>query len=589
MNAENWQQVKTIFGRALEHAPEVRSEFLRGCRADHEVLREVKRLLAEHDSTSRAFLPSNGFPAAPLVQAAARGAGEAAPDPRIGAVLGGRYAVARELGRGGNSIVYLAHDRQMHGKPVVVKMLQDHLARNEWLRGKFRNEVEALTRISHPGVVSALDVVAAEDGRDCLVMEFVAGTTLRAALADGPLAIERLARLMPQIGDALQAAHSHGVLHRDLKPENIMLLALPGGEEAIKLIDFGIAKLENPDEAQRTDTTVLAGTTTYMSPEQLMGKPEAASDIYALAVVAYEAVTGKRPFYPATPFQLFEMQKTSGIPDPRALRPELGPRAALCITKSLSFRAADRHATAIEFCREVAAALMDPALPVPRRFSRRALIAGSAVPIAGAAAGFLWYRESTEPPAPIEFLGGQSEVPLVPHRDVRLFSEYNAARTGYDTSRLVTASQGDYYWRIAHGAQRTTLRRGWRLTLEGEAKRGLLFAQICFFVINRRWDLCLRPDARGGQTVFLSTRIGNTIEGIEYQVPGPFGTPHVYSLVAAPNAPTATLLVDGVECLKGYAGHSDYVEDRGFQLGVSSYLSANGGEGWVRRARFEAA
>ena len=127
------------------------------------------------------------------------------------------------------------------------------------------------------------------------------------------------------------------------------------------------------------------------------------------------------------------------------------------------------------------------------------------------------------------------------------------------------------------------------MTLEGEAKRGLLYAEIVFPVIMRRWDLCLRPDARGGQTVFLSTQIGRTIEGLEYEVPGPLGAPHVYSLVAPPGSASATLLIDGAECLRGYSGHSNFVEYDGFVLGVSSYRSDNGGEGWVRRARFESA
>jgi hypothetical protein len=281
------------------------------------------------------------------------------------------------------------------------------------------------------------------------------------------------------------------------------------------------------------------------------------------------------------------MQKTGAIPDARELRPELSSRAALVIRQSLSFQAADRHATPIEFCRALSIALLDPR-PAPVRQTRRAFIAGLAAPVAGAA-GFLWYRDWSAAPAAIEYRGGQPEEGLVKHRDIEYLAEYNAARTAYDLSRLVTRSQGDYRWTISGGGQRTTLRRGWRLTVEGEAKRGLLYAEIVFPAAIRRWDLCLRPDKRGGQTVFLCTRIIGGIEGLEYEVPGPPEAPHVYTLVAGPNAASAALLVDGKECLTGYTGHSDYLDHGGFILGVSSYLSTNGGEGWVRRARFEVA
>ncbi|MEO8372584.1 MAG: serine/threonine-protein kinase [Candidatus Solibacter sp.] len=575
MNATAWEQVKTIFHRALGQPREQRSGFVGAASPDAEVLAEVRRLLREHEEAGSGFLPPGGV----------------LRDQRIGTLLGGRYLIEGELGRGGNSIVYLAQDRQMHGKKVVVKMLQDHLARNQWLCGKFRHEVEALARISHPGVVSALDVVAGEDGRDCLVMEFVAGTTLRAELGQGSLELPRLAELLPKVGDALQAAHEHGVLHRDLKPENIMLLPPRGGEESIKLIDFGIAKLEDPHDAECTDTTVLAGTTTYMAPEHLMGKPQTASDIYALAVVAYEVIAGKRPFYPATPFQLFEMQKTGTFPDLAALRPEIGARASLLIRKSLSFRPADRHSSALEFCNELAAALRDPGMPVKRDVSRRsALAAGAGLVLAGCGGVLIWQRSFSEDPVrPIEFRGGQPDHQLKRHRDITALSEYNVAKTGFDTTRLMTQTQGYFWWQLNRGQQRYAFRRGWRITLEGESVRGIVFADILFSAFNRRWDLTLARKGSGGQTVFLTTSVGQNISGIEYEVPGPPGVAHVYTLAAGPSSPSVTLTVDGKECVRDYEGYSDYVEDRGFIVGQSSYLSANGGEGIVRRARFEAA
>jgi serine/threonine-protein kinase len=142
-----------------------------------------------------------------------------------------------------------------------------------------------------------------------LVIEYIDGVTLRMEMARGPIVLDRIPRILRETGRAVDAAHQKGVLHRDLKPENIMLERPATPEERVRLIDFGIARLEEPSGAAATQLTQFAGTTHYMASEQLRGKPCPASDIYALAVVAYEMLAGERPFAAASPVDMYEKQR----------------------------------------------------------------------------------------------------------------------------------------------------------------------------------------------------------------------------------------------------------------------------------------
>src|SRR5215510_8317321 len=163
--------------------------------------------------------------------------------PTPGGRLKGRYLIECELGRGGVGVVFLARDERLHGMPVVIKFLLDAAGQNQWLTRKFSQEAEALTRINHPGVVRVIDRDLSDDGRPFFVMEFIKGRSLRGVMDRGPMNLAYVAHLARQAGSALHAAHQQGVFHRDLKPENIMLEQLSGGDEQVKLIDFGIAKV----------------------------------------------------------------------------------------------------------------------------------------------------------------------------------------------------------------------------------------------------------------------------------------------------------------------------------------------------------
>lgn len=281
-------------------------------------------------------------------------------DANIGIMLKSRYVIEKELGRGGIGVVYLAHDNQLLHKPVVIKVLLAELGDSEehiWQKRKFRQEIEALARIDHPGVVGALDVGQMPDGKQYLVMQFVEGANLRSAMNVEGMEFDRAAGIIRQIGQALNAAHDKGVYHRDLKPENIMLQTIGEGEEYAKLIDFGIATVKDSQMSTNRQTTAIAGTLAYMAPEQLMGKPVPASDIYAFGIIAYEMLTGRKPFYPESPYKLYEMQRAGVRIKPVDLRQGIPESAQEIILRALSFDPRNRQTRAREFGEALAQAL----------------------------------------------------------------------------------------------------------------------------------------------------------------------------------------------------------------------------------------
>jgi serine/threonine protein kinase len=284
----------------------------------------------------------------------------------IGQTINERYVIDREIGRGGIGAVYLARDLKLLSKPVVIKVIHEQLEGSDqgrWFKQKFQQEVEALARIDHPGVVGVLDTGQTPDGKACLVMQFVEGQTLHSAIGARGMELTRVANIVRQVSQAVGAAHEKGVYHRDIKPPNIMLQRLGAGDEHVKLIDFGIATVKDSQTASSKEITKAAGTVEYMAPEQLMGRPSAASDIYALGVVAYEMVTGERPFHPDSPYELLELQRAGVKVKPADLRPDLPDAAEAVILKALSFDPNDRYTRATDFGEALADELTSPRMP----------------------------------------------------------------------------------------------------------------------------------------------------------------------------------------------------------------------------------
>jgi len=215
-------------------------------------------------------------------------------DPFAGATLAGRYRVITRLGRGGMSSVYLAR-HLMIDRLAAVKVLRADLSRDAVHRDRFLREARAVNRIQHENVIDITDYGETSEGLVYLVMEYVPGESLLAAIARGPLALRRSLDIARQIASGLARAHQMEVIHRDLKPDNVLLIPRDDRRDQVKLLDFGIAKLL--DQPSLTLSNKVFGTPGYIAPEYATGGAiTPRTDLYSLGVVLYEMVTGALPF-----------------------------------------------------------------------------------------------------------------------------------------------------------------------------------------------------------------------------------------------------------------------------------------------------
>lgn len=278
----------------------------------------------------------------------------------LGSLIDGRYLIKQKLGHGGFGVVYLALDKKMVSRPVVVKVLLEQGSGDEWSVKKFQQEIEALARVDHPSIVGIFDAGEMPDGKPYLVMQYVEGMSLRAAIKPEGMEFDRAANIIRQVGRALSAAHRKDIFHRDLKPENVMLRSTSDGDEQVKVIDFGVAKVRNSATSLSTGKERAVGTIAYMSPEQLtVCKLTAASDVYSFGVMAYEMLTGRRPNNPESMFQLLEMQRAGARVKPMDLRPGIPLAAQNSIMRALSFEPEARQQKAREFGDELSWALIE--------------------------------------------------------------------------------------------------------------------------------------------------------------------------------------------------------------------------------------
>ena len=267
------------------------------------------------------------------------------------AALAGRYAVDRVLGRGGMATVYLADDVKHHRK-VALKVLRPELGS---LLGpeRFAREIRMAAALNHPHILPLYDsgqipAPAGEDGLLFYVMPYVTGESLRQRLArETQLPIEQALSIVRQVAAALDHAHAHGLIHRDIKPENVLL-----HEGEAMVTDFGIAVAPAAADGERlTATGLLVGTPEYMSPEQAAGERtlDARSDLYSLACVLYELLTGEPPYVGATAQATITKRFTDPAPSVRRLRPAVSPAVDRAIIKALAWVPADRFASAGAF------------------------------------------------------------------------------------------------------------------------------------------------------------------------------------------------------------------------------------------------
>jgi eukaryotic-like serine/threonine-protein kinase len=241
-------------------------------------------------------------------------------DPFIGReLLGGQFRVLEKIGTGGMGSVYKAEQPAMN-RMVAIKILHPKLAGRKDLTSRFRREARAMSQLTHPNTVKVFMYGELEDdGSLYIVMEMLEGRNLNQTVRkEGPLPVERAIPVLIQVCGALQEAHDLGIVHRDLKPENIFLSKQGGIPDYPKVLDFGLAKVTEqqmqPGSVILTQEGMVFGTPEFMSPEQAQGKTlDARSDIYSLAVILYEVLTGKLPFTARTPMEYIQKHVTDPI------------------------------------------------------------------------------------------------------------------------------------------------------------------------------------------------------------------------------------------------------------------------------------
>jgi len=294
----------------------------------------------------------------PLQADATVGAGPAV-DPLVGHTLDDKYRLEEKLGIGGMGTVYRAR-HLLIDRPVAVKVLNQRFVEDEAARTRFRREARAAGRLQHANAVTVTDFGESHDGYVYLVMELLEGRTLRDVLAkEAPLDVARSVSVMLQISAAVAAAHEAGIIHRDLKPANIFIVQRAEVPAAVKVLDFGIAKLaaESLDEDEQmtlTQVGVMIGTPRYMSPEQCDGLDlTPAADVYSLGCILYEMLTGTVPFSGSTPLAI-AMKQTSEIPrSPREFVSSIPPALEKVVLHTLEKRPENRPANAAEFRKEL--------------------------------------------------------------------------------------------------------------------------------------------------------------------------------------------------------------------------------------------
>lgn len=289
-------------------------------------------------------------------------------DPRIGSTLAGRYRIKAPLGEGGMGTVYRGVHEALR-RPVAIKFLHQKIHGNREMIVRFEREAVTAANLRHPNIADAIDYGSLPDGTLYLVMELVEGVPLRKLIPPGQgLPVERVLRILEQMATALDLAHSKGIVHRDLKPENIMVFDRGTERDIVKIIDFGIARINS--EMFKTGPTALTaagsifGTPQYMAPEQVMGQPvDARADQYAVGIIAFEMLTGSQPFTGENFAEL--VMKHVGAPAPRSVEraPHVPEALDAAISRMMSKLPDERFGTVTEALRAMKSETPPQSLP----------------------------------------------------------------------------------------------------------------------------------------------------------------------------------------------------------------------------------
>jgi eukaryotic-like serine/threonine-protein kinase len=294
---------------------------------------------------------------------------ETTDDALIGTLLAGKYRIDSRLNEGGMGSVYKG-THVMMDKTVAIKVLRPSLAADEKIVARFSREARAASRISHPNAISVTDIGEDENGIVFLVMEYLSGKTLKQVIRDeGPLPLPRIVEITRQIGDALAAAHAQGVVHRDLKSDNIMLLDTTTVGDYAKVLDFGIAKINEPDgkfDGGLTAPNLVIGTPQYMSPEQCSQDSEIdhRTDIYSLGVILYEMLVGHVPFSGDSATMVMMKHLQEPVPSVLEERNDVPPPIARVVARAMAKVPGNRYQTIPELIEDLTIA-SGMIVPVP--------------------------------------------------------------------------------------------------------------------------------------------------------------------------------------------------------------------------------
>ncbi len=264
----------------------------------------------------------------------------------------GRYEIIKELGRGAMGLVYQAHDPEIDRLLALKVLREDRLTSAAFVQ-RFLKEARAIGRLSHPRIVTVYDI-GQDHGTIYIAMELLQGEPLNGLMEKKKFSPEEIINLGKQVAEALDYAHQKGIVHRDIKPSNI--LVQPDGQ--IKITDFGIAHIEDPESSMQTQAGEILGTPAYMSPEQVMGRPaDGRSDLFSLGIILYELSSAKRPFGGANLAAIFQSITQHHPPAPEEINPAIPKSLSQVIMRCLEKDPASRYPTGKALAEALSSAL----------------------------------------------------------------------------------------------------------------------------------------------------------------------------------------------------------------------------------------
>ena len=368
------------------------------------------------------------------------------------------YRIEEQIGAGGMGVVYRAHDEQLD-RDVAIKVLPPGALADEAAHKRFRKEALSLARLNHPNIATVHEF-GSQDAVDFLVTEYIAGITLDAKLARGPLAPAEVVRLGVQMAEGLAVAHKEGIVHRDLKPGNLRLTT----DGRLKILDFGLAEIMPHASVDGLTVTLTqsqetSGTLPYMSPEQLSGEmADARSDIWAAGTVLYEMASGKRPFAQPVPALLINAILNQTPEPPSKINPAVPAALDAVILKALSRDRAQRYSTATEMGADLERTITHPTIPIPQPTRRRfaalvpTTLAALVIALALGAAGYFFFRKPRHQASNFASNSAPNSAPAVSRRKSIAVLGFKNLSANPDKSWLSTAisemlttelSQGD--------------------------------------------------------------------------------------------------------------------------------------------------